>query len=319
MINAAKKMAEEGKSYHDISHILDITVHQAKMIAGNHGFTVYNYHSAKQKYPAGPLPTFTEPIRMGERRKIYNKYKGKAMKWLTLSDLHYPFEAEEVIEKALKEKVNGVVFSEVFDFYGLSRFRKSRLISASEELRHGLKLVRKIKKMVKNVVWYEANHERRIWALLQDRLAGHEDVIEILEIEPPLAHKMMEIGVDATVSWWVRLGNVIFAHPDWFSNVNLRTAESTQNYFLQASRKLFGQIEAICNNHTHKLIWGQRYGQHLIETGCACHRMDYLDEGKKRLESQPGYAVVAVNADGSLNTDETRIVPVKIDEHYFEF
>ncbi len=85
--------------------------------------------------------------------------------------------------------------------------------------------------------------------------------------------------------------------------------------FLRANRnnlKYNLLISGIVNNHTHKLGMTIKYGQYIIENGCSCKRMDYLDEGKKRLESHTGYAVLQLDRKGNLVWNESAIKHIKI-------
>ena len=143
--------------------------------------------------------------------------------------------------------------------------------------------------------------------MLQDRLGDRPDLLELLfkDRKPIISEHFNKIGVDTVNSWWCRIGDVIFAHPDWFSNIDLRTVVNTQDYFLKEARELYAQTEAIVNGHTHHQGFTVRYHQILMESGSGCERMDYLKEGKKRLETTRGYIILRMEK-GKINFNETK-------------
>lgn len=307
-IQTLRELADEGLSLRQIQDRMELeSIPQVTNALYRYNISLDNIKSAglrKASYKKADI-FFTEREKEKQRSAIYNKYRGKAMRWLVLTDLHFPFQSDELIKQALKEKADGIVTSEVFDFYGLSTFRKNQFINISDEIEAGIDFVRKMKERFKNIVWCESNHERRCWKFIQDKMKDRADIMEFIDIEPPVKKIMDSEGVDATTSWWVKIGSVIFCHPDWFSNVTMRTAESTQDFFLKKDRALWGNTECIVNAHTHKVGMAIKYGQVIIENGCCCERMDYLDEGKKRLELQKGYAIIKIEKDGTFNYNDS--------------
>lgn len=305
IIDDVSKLAESGASRKDISDETGLSMVSVANIIQRYKISMLSPSSLEQRYPN---PVQDEVELEKERDRIFRKYKGRAMNILSLGDLHYPNQNNTLIKQAMQEEFDAVVASEVWDFYGLSRFRKNKTSDSEKELQKGTELIREIKGKKKDFIWFKANHERRLESLLMDRLTP--EAVRLIGIGNLIKNKVEGVGCDATNSWWVKIGNVIFAHPDWFTNSTLKTAEATQDNFLKYDRKLWASTDCIVNHHTHKLGMSVHFGQTIMETGSGCIRMDYLNAGKMRLEMHKGYGIIRIEKDGSFNFNKSRLVKV---------
>lgn len=103
---------------------------------------------------------------------------------LMLCDIHLPFHDTDTIEKALKDKdeYDTIIIQEVFDFYALSRFDKTRLISVAREQEMFFQFMEWMREIVPNhkIYFQIGNHDERFMLTLMRKaqefseLAGME-------------------------------------------------------------------------------------------------------------------------------------------------
>jgi len=229
---------------------------------------------------------FRESDRAKERKLIYDiTNNGKEKDILVLSDIHLPFHHKEALEEALKTPADIVVINgDFFDCYSLSVFKKEQLIQLTDEIDLGNLVLKKIlNKGYDHILMLNANHEARAMKFLANKLSGHEDLYTEISKSFSMLKTLKENNrVLKTEGWWFKTGQLIFAHPDWFSRVTLRTVQNTYEDF-----------EAICNGHTHGLGFTPFRRKILMESGCLCRGMDYLHSGQRRfVEAHVGWSVL---------------------------
>jgi hypothetical protein len=113
-------------------------------------------------------------------------------------------------------------------------------------------------------------------------------------------------NVHVVGSWWVDLFDIIYAHPDNYSSVPLRTVTQTSNFFSTIKKK-HHRMAVI--GHTHQA--GELMlpnGIKVMESGCSCHDMDY-HKGSKFVSTTwvKAYTVAYVDANGEVDLNNSRM------------
>jgi predicted phosphodiesterase/signal recognition particle subunit SEC65 len=243
-------------------------------------------------------------------------------KILTISDLHIPFENTEVIEHAIRKHSDAdilVVNGDIFEHYAVSSWPKQKNVVLKWEYQIAIEWMRLFSDTFKEVYLVSGNHEHRLKSYfaaniapsisfmvdndMLSRLAKGDDFNEDGQLTP--THSFPNVHYEpGLLSWYIKIGKCIFAHPRSFSGIPMRTAITTADGFLGRE-----EFQALVIGHTHKigqLIWRDKL---IIEQGCCCVPMDYESDGKaKYLPQAFGYAVIYMDADGNVDFDKTKPV-----------
>jgi len=257
----------------------------------------------------------------------------KLVKVLSLSDLHIPFENEDVLTHAIENHGDAdilVLNGDIFEMYAVSKWPKSKEILVKWEYKIALEWLKVFSRTFKEVHLVSGNHEHRLQSYFSHNILPVVDFLVSDDILSRLAkgydfnqygeftkvHTFKNVRyTPGILNWYTQIGKCIFAHPRSFSSIPMRTVINAANSFLDRE-----DYQAMIIGHSHrmgKLIWRNRL---LIEQGCCCVPLDYESDGKLKMLPQAfGYAVVYMDEYGNVDFDKTNPVyigtghPVKTD------
>ncbi|RPK19999.1 metallophosphoesterase [Paenibacillus xylanexedens] len=245
---------------------------------------------------------------------IARKYKGKKAKILYLSDLHVPFTMYDAVTSIVNEHRDAdivVINGDLLDLFAVSKFAKDKEVAMRRELSEGRELVEFIAKRFKDVVITEGNHERRLKSFIKAVIPTDlqflfpQDILQIL-VNGEVLGKQKLANVHVVGSWWVKLFDTIFAHPDNYTNANLKTVQNTSEYFSIIENVWH---RACVIGHTHRagsIVSGEVL---LMETGCLCYDMDYHHGSKfSRTKWTRAYSVINIDEQSNIIFNESKVV-----------
>jgi len=229
--------------------------------------------------------------------------KGKLHKILSLSDFHIPFENEDIIDHALREHGDAsvlVINGDFFDQYSVSKWPKNKHYLLRHEYELALKWIKLLSKKFKNIFLLKGNHDKRTESHFMTNIdpgvsfLTHPDMLERLangyDFDPEMNCLVKKYDFDnvhytpGACSWYLKIGECLFAHPSGGSKIPMRSVVNTAQYFLE--REDFNSVSTVVIGHTHKLgklIWKNKL---LIEQGCCCAPMEYESDAKLRFGQQ---------------------------------
>lgn len=248
-------------------------------------------------------------------------------KILSLSDLHCPIVDSDMLYSILEKEKDAdlvVINGDLLDGYIFSTYQKSKTLAAVDEYRSAFAIVKYIAERFPRVVLTKGNHDDRVQRYLADklipkeasalfqpdllaRIANGEEVDEYGKLVKK--HDFSNVTYERSHSWYVRVGNAIFAHPHFkiTSAPGMGVRKAAQQF-----EKIYtdGEIDCIVIGHTHALYQGVVKNQLLIEQGCLTAFTPYSWSAKSAYESSPqlGYAVVYQDVEGNTDYNKSQFV-----------
>lgn len=269
------------------------------------------------------------------RGRLYERERSSdyvAQRVLTISDLHVPYNYPVDIFKAYSGNVDVLVLNgDIMDCQSISFFPKKYRINLIEEMITARQYIIDLINLIKprRVVITKGNHEHRMLRYLSDKL--NEDLMNLMPDSPmdliindgfknndrfkhtevfysPLVEVFRNQNIDVYYNgdWYHRIGNVIFAHPLSYSSSMMKTTEKAVTYFTRTENRSFTSIVMA---HTHKVGFYKVGDIKMYEQGCCC-KLDALDyaDGKLQDPQQNGYMYIALDKDGNIIEDKTRLI-----------
>lgn len=269
------------------------------------------------------------------RGRIYERQHSSeyvAQRVLSISDLHVPYNYPVETFSTYKGNVDVLILNgDVMDCQSISFFPKKYRINLVEEMIAARQYIIDLIGLIKprKVVIIKGNHEHRMLKYLSDRL--NEDLMNLMPDSPmdliindgfkdndrfkhtevyyPPLREVFEdqnIQIDYNGDWYCRVGNVIFAHPLTYSSSMMKTTEKAVTYFTRTQNRTF---TAIVMAHTHKVGFYKVGDIKMYEQGCCCNldMLDYAD-GKLQDPQQNGYMYLALDKDGNIIEDKTKLI-----------
>jgi predicted phosphodiesterase len=244
---------------------------------------------------------------------IERKYKGKKLKILYLADLHIPFTIYEEVLKALKKHRDAdivVINGDLLDLFAVSKFAKDKEVALRRELEEGRELLEFIAKHFNDVIVIEGNHERRLKSYIRNIIPTDlqflfpDDILQMVVSGEVLDKEELD-NVHVVGSWWIKLFDTIFAHPDNYSSANLKTVQNTSEYFTVVKNI---HHRACIIGHTHRTGWLVSGEVLLMETGCLCYDMDYHNGSNfTKTKWTRAYATVLIDEHGAIDFNESKL------------
>lgn len=267
--------------------------------------------------------------------KKYHEYMhnlgGASERILCISDIHIPFNLPVDIFKEYKGIVDTIIVNgDLLDCFSASIYPKKFKINLDEELVLGRQYLIDLINLVspKKIMFTLGNHENRLQKYCTDKLST--ELMGIMPTDPlgmiiydgfkvnDLRNKtetwyspIREVFEDTNLEivyekdYWIKEGNVIFAHPLPYCSGMLKTTEKAINYFLRLDRTFTGLVLG----HTHKIGSFVQGGIKMYEQGCLCdlNQLDYTN-GKLVLPSQNGFMYIGLDENGNIIDSKTRII-----------
>lgn len=245
-------------------------------------------------------------------------------KILTLSDLHFPFQNQELIDEIVEEHSDAdilVLNGDLLDGYAASSFGKNKTVPMHLEYTMGLDFVFKMSKLFPQVYLVRGNHEVRVERYMTSRLDpnmsmfGIKDALSYLasgyvfdkDGNPKGILNMDNVFYNLTGNPWIlQLNKTVFLHPNCFTSGPFKTVMSACDYlqnFLD-----WGSYDSVVMGHTHQLGKTVYRGKLLMEQGCLVKVMDYNRNGKfTKTPSTLGYAVIYQDSDGNTLFNDSNV------------
>jgi predicted phosphodiesterase len=243
-------------------------------------------------------------------------------KILSLSDIHFPFAREDLLERAINDNSDAdivVINGDMLEGYIFSSFKKSKNIAAIHEYITAFEFVEVLSKRFKDVVIVDGNHDIRSGRLIGEGIPkGAEQVLRTNLVQRIAnGERLDETGAvvelvdfknvhyEARESWYVRIGKTLFIHPHTRGSGKPGfTVNAVGEKLLK--RYPDGDVDSVVCGHTHQVYKGIVNGVLMMEQGCLADLLAYVwkPNSLTRKNYQNGYAVIYQDKDG--NTDFNR-------------
>lgn len=230
-----------------------------------------------------------------------------------LNDIHAPYHNISALTAALeyckKQKVDAVIVTEMFDFYGGSRFMKDpRKRKMFQELETGCEIFRTIHRILKCPIYFKlGNHDERWMHYLWQKLGELEQLEDLEELKELNFHTVLKRRlpnipieiIDEKRIIKINSLNVIHGHEfggSIFSPVNI-----ARGFYLRAKANTIGGHHHRTSEHTEQNI--NEEVTTTWSTGCLCElHPQYLPINSWN----HGFAIVSVNGK-AFHVDNKRI------------
>jgi predicted phosphodiesterase len=246
-----------------------------------------------------------------ERSKKYGTY-------LCLSDIHSPFESRKTIKQILldpdvKKIDTCIVNGDLFQMDVASKFPVDRDELIELSLDKGSEILEVLANQFKKVYIVEGNHDRHCKRELLKSVKNGlkrliKDVSPIKTVIDELYDKNKIDNIEFTYGNELMIGNVVFAHPDYFSSVPGQTVIGMIDTYLTR----YKDLSAVIIGHTHQLHYLNYKGVAGYETGSLCKEMDYIRGAiKHRTPWVLGYGIFTIKPDGDIDTKNSQVISIK--------
>lgn len=240
-------------------------------------------------------------------------------KVLILSDLHIPYNRDDILDIVSKHKdeiSTLVIGGDVVDCYSCSSFPTLEPLPLVEEMAACHKILKQTQDMTPNVrrILIKGNHEERykkhLIKISSELNKLHSDNI-LKEIVKGFEHndrangkviKYDRLDYEVVDNWWCMVNKTIIAHPISFSRVAAKTAQMALDYFVERGH----DFDSVLIAHTHKISSAIKYGKYSYEIGCLCKTQDYSESGRLTYERIHNGYFLAVYVNGQFDPNESR-------------
>jgi predicted phosphodiesterase len=255
--------------------------------------------------------------RRDDIRKILEaKLAGRPVKVLYIADLHIPFTDYKKVQDIIEEHSDAdllVINGDFLDLFAVSKFAKDKEVALRREIEEGREFLEFVSGRFKDIVITEGNHERRLRSFIKNIIPADmqflfpDDILKMIVDGTVLKEKPIK-NIHVVGSWWFKLFDTIYAHPDNYSTVTLRTVQNTSEFFLLVKNEWHRMCVV---GHTHRAGWVLSGGVKLMETGCLCHDMDY-HSGSKFVKTKwtKAYAVIHYDEHGAADLNRSVVTTV---------
>lgn len=298
-IKVGKALFEDGFTYYDISEYFKNTFGVSM-----HPESIRYWVTRKDK----PKLTQVEKLEQDGVEKV-----------LVLSDLHIPFNRDDIldiVEKHKDEITTLVLGGDIVDCYSCSSFPTLEPLPLVDEMAACHKILKQIQDLTHNVrrILIKGNHEERYKRHLIKATSElnklHSDNI-LKEIVKGFEHNDRANGKVITYdkldyevvdNWWCMVNKTIIAHPLSFSRVAAKTGQMALDYFVERGH----DFDSVLIAHTHKIASVIKYGKYSYEIGCLCKTQEYSESGKLTYERLHNGYFLASYVDGHFDPNESR-------------
>jgi len=292
----------------DILH--ELSNNEEVQIQGS-GWVPQSVFASRVRYLQEALGLPNRPVKAPGVSSSFGDYQ----KILVLSDLHVPFQCEDLLLGALQDHKDAhtvVILGDFMDMYSASRFARSRYIDPLDEMSQAAAILELLATRFPRVVVLEGNHDSRAQRWLQTNRP---------EIAPLLLHPfeylqyvwdgggirrryanvefpMLEVnneGRSVVARHLFRIGDALLGHFERSLKGPGRTVHGiAADWLAQWEHVLFepGSIRVLVQAHVHRLAkmqWGRLT---LFECGCIADIMQYVMSSPAYHPPQMGYVVL---------------------------
>lgn len=276
---------------------------------------------------AGGVQAYLDAVKAAKDKVYLTRVASKAtpaLKILSLSDIHFPFQNQEIIDEIVAEHKDAdilVLNGDLLDGYAASSFAKDKNIPMHLEYTMALEFVRKMAGMFPQVYIVRGNHEQRLEKYFANKI---DPAMQMFACKDTLYYLAKGFILDedgnhmGTIEmpnvfynpqgnpWILQLNKTVFLHPSSFTSAPLSTVIKACDYlqnFLE-----WDSYDCVVMGHTHKLGKAVYKGKLVMEQGCLVKLMDYQRSAKFTREATTlGYAVIYQDEEGNTLFNETDI------------
>jgi predicted phosphodiesterase len=237
--------------------------------------------------------------------------------YLCFSDIHVPFEDTDALKTAIiNAKSRGIkkliINGDLFHLDAASKFPVSKDELAKIELERVKELLIVFASEFEVVYITEGNHDARLFKELarstKNGLKVFIEGISAIQIAIDQLRKSENIrNISYADGNELKLGNVMFCHPDHFSSTPGKTVFDMIDTYLNDYRDL----SAVIIGHTHYDLKKMYRGVCAFETGCLCYEPDYRLGARKRKDIwTTAFSIFRIKSDGNLDYENSHVIPV---------
>lgn len=264
-----------------------------------------------------------DAIRKRIKRKTEpTKKKKKLSRCLVLSDLHVPYNRNDIIDIVKEQawRIDTLILGgDIVDCESISVFQALGQVPLVQEMEQAWCLLKDIEDLTPNVnrIIMFGNHEARFEKYLAAK--GGElqelhsknilrEIINGFESQNHINGATIEFDpLNYTVinNWWYKHNDLIVCHPKDFSKIQGRTTVNACEYFTREGE----DFNAIFTAHTHKIAEKiPNLNKWCYEIGCLCKEMPYSKEGKLGYTPQNHGYGLAIFEDGKFSVNKSKVV-----------
>lgn len=259
--------------------------------------------------------------RKKKKKKSYReKLKDSGMeKVLVLSDIHIPFQREDILDIVAKHKheISTIILGgDTVDCYAVSSFSHLETNPLVYEMKETHELLKQIQNVTPGIRKYMivGNHEQR-WSNYIAKNASELNTLHseniLNEIVGGFSWHDRVKGVTTQYEaldyividkWYMNYHDMIVAHPLNFSKVAAKTSSMALDYFVEHGEDFNVALIA----HTHKISSCFKYGKLAVEIGSLCKEQEYANKGKLSYTQQLNGYHLAVFKNKKYQVNESR-------------
>lgn len=271
-------------------------------------------------YAESKVTTVDDPINLSQTRSFDVRKK-----ILVMSDLHCPFQHDDLIERIWDEHKDAdilVLNGDIIDAYGASSFPQEKLVTILEEYNAAMELLIRASKLFPSVLLVRGNHDERIDRYFSRKFDPHMYAMAQKDILWRLANgfiydaKGNHVGTykfDNVVynpqgmPWVAQIGKTIFMHPSSYSGKPMSTVSAALDHIQNFVE--WNTFDSIIIGHTHKIGRIIERNKLLLEQGCLTRLMDYQKSGKfSRRPTTLGYALIYQDHQGNTDFNLSNVI-----------
>ena len=250
-------------------------------------------------------------IKMKEIWELFNTSGSK--KIFNISDLHAPYINFEKLEIAIKDNLDCdicVLNGDIFDGESMSSFDKLNELNSSEEFKQVRQVLDILNDKFKYVVWIGGNHDfQRFYRYICKNIKSGLRQYAFDRLNPI---KYLSEGYDNVITIdhnTIEIGDVVFKHPNGYSNVEMKTVIN-ENDILYANRYDLPNpnFRAVIIGHTHYAGEYIKNGVKLMETGCMCYMPDYRFTNPVKKRWVTAYARIELDNNNNIIFNKSHLV-----------
>lgn len=227
---------------------------------------------------------------------------------LYYGDPHIPYQNDRVIEAAIQANLTAdlvVIGGDLFDAYALSSYEKHENVPFELEIEGMIRHFEYLVKVYPNtpVLILGGNHHKRVRRNVQYPMALSflYDVDFCDAITRPFP------TIRALGQWYWQVGDVLFAHDEQASAVDVKAAVTAYSWFTEMKEQLgLDPFRVVLQAHTHGAGVAYRYDKKIIEAGCTCVPMAYAFNSSKYKRPQVNAWATLVLQDGKCVLNDSR-------------
>ena len=227
---------------------------------------------------------------------------------LYFGDQHIPFQCDAAIEAAVQSNLSVdlvVLGGDLIDCYSLSKFEKHASVPFELEVEGALRHFAYLEKCLPGtpVLALSGNHDKRIKRNVQYPMAlsflYDQDFYEAIARPFP--------NIIPVNNWYAQVADVLFAHDEHGSAVDVRSALTAYAYFREMEEVLgLDPFRLVIQAHTHQAGVAYRNDRKVLEAGCTCVPMAYALSSSKYKRPQVNGWVTLTLQDGRAVLNECR-------------